>query len=183
MVSSIISNASFKTKNLYFFSEKNLLEKSSLSKLSLSVVLRKDLSMKSLVKVYSLLEIITGQRPSFVRAKTHSVFFKRRKGAPVGVKVTLRGLKSEKFIYLLLWQVLPKQKEVSFRFGASKYLEGNSGFNFLIEDPLLFEELKNLYFFFKGQGPIRVTGHVKTSNKHKTFFFSRFFKLPYKNLH
>jgi ribosomal protein L5 len=62
----------------------------TIEKLTLFYTLKKDFSIKSLIKLASLLELITGQRAYFIRSKKSSAFLKIRKGNPSGVKVTLR---------------------------------------------------------------------------------------------
>jgi len=62
----------------------------TIEKLTLFYTLKKDFSLKSLIRFASLLELITGQRAYFIRSKKSSAFLKIRKGSPSGVKVTLR---------------------------------------------------------------------------------------------
>jgi len=62
----------------------------SIEKITLFYILRKDVSLKILIKILAFFELIADQRGFIVRSKKSSVRFKIRKGAPIGVKITLR---------------------------------------------------------------------------------------------
>ena len=94
------------------FNYKNVHETSlTIDQLSLFYVIKKDISLKALIRVASLLEIITGHRAFFIRSRKSSVFLKIRKGAPLGVKVTLRKESVFLFLIKLVWQIFPNIKK------------------------------------------------------------------------
>ncbi|PCI22326.1 MAG: 50S ribosomal protein L5 [SAR324 cluster bacterium] len=64
---------------------------SSIEKVTLSYVQKENISLKALVKVSTLFELITGQRSFFIRSKKSLAALKIRRGVPVGLKTTLRG--------------------------------------------------------------------------------------------
>jgi len=121
----------------------------TIEKLTLFYTLKKDFSLKSLVKLASLLELVTGQRAYFIRSKKSSAFLKIRKGSPSGVKVTLRKNSLIFFILKLLWEIIPNIKNFRKKnlFSKLKQTHLNS-LMVPIPDPLVFSELKFFYFFF-----------------------------------
>jgi ribosomal protein L5 len=152
----------------------------TIEKLTLFYTLKKDISLKSLIKLSSLLELITGQRSSFIRSKKSSVFLKVRKGAPSGVKVTLRKNSLIFFILKLLWEVIPSIKNFKKKsyFSKLKHQELNS-LMFVIPDPLAFSELKSFYFFFKNCLNLRILFSFSKKSKSKELYFkARFLQLP-----
>lgn len=69
----------------------------NIEKLTLFYSLKKETSLKSLIRFSMLLEILSEQKAYLIRSKKSSVFLKIRKGAPTGVKVTLRKTKKSFF--------------------------------------------------------------------------------------
>jgi large subunit ribosomal protein L5 len=152
----------------------------NVDKVTLFITLSKNMSLKNIVKAFALLELITGSRPYFVRAKKSSILLKRRKGAPIGVKITLRKKKARLLILKLVWEVLPKINDLSFNYNFKKDSKNSSVLSFQIKDPFVFSELKNFYFFFKDVGTLKVICSFNSSNtKEETFFKSRLVQLPF----
>jgi len=83
-------------------------------KITLSIILSKNMSLKNIVKASALLELVTGFRPFFIRSKKSSILLKRRKGAPIGVKVTLRKKTREFFFSQARLGSLAKNKRFKF---------------------------------------------------------------------
>jgi len=79
----------------------------SIKKLTFFYTLSKDISIKALIRVAAFVELITGQRGFFIRSKKSSIFLKIRKGAPLGIKVSLRKKRILTFLLLFIWQILP----------------------------------------------------------------------------
>jgi|TARA_B110001469_G_scaffold125932_1_gene142339 ribosomal protein L5 len=152
----------------------------TIEKLTLFYTLKKDISLKSLIKFSSLLELVTGQRAYFIRSKKSSVFLKIRKGAPCGVKVTLRKKSLIFFLLTLIWKIIPNIKNFRKKTGFSKIK--NQNFNalmLLVPDPLLFSELKAFYFFFKTCVNLRILISFSKKTKKKELYFNcRFSQLP-----
>jgi len=149
-------------------------------KITLFITLSKNKSLKMLIKAFTLLELITGARPVFVRAKKSSILLKRRKGAPIGVKITLRNRQANLFFLKLNWEVLPKLKDLKFNYRLKKDLYENSVLSFNIKDPFIFSELRDYYFYFKDIGSVKVVCSFPSKNKkEETFLKSRFLQIPF----
>ncbi|BCS92086.1 50S ribosomal protein L5 [Metallosphaera sp. J1] len=71
-------------------------------------------SGERLQKAYQLLEELTGAKPVYTKAKKSIKEFDVRKGAPIGVMVTLRHEKAEEFLKKVLAAVNYKIKSSSF---------------------------------------------------------------------
>jgi len=67
-----------------------------------------------LQKAAKILEMLTGQKPSFRRAKRTIKEFGVRKGEPIAVAVTLRGEKAMKFLNMVLEGIGWRIKKSSF---------------------------------------------------------------------
>jgi len=170
-----------KIKIIRGFNYKNIHEFSfSVPKITLFYTLKKDISLKALIRISAFLELITGQRAYFLRAKKSSVFLKIRKGAPLGVKVTLRNSKSTQFLFRLIWEILPSLKKFKITPKITKVKQNSlNSIMIFIPDPLIFYELKNFYFFFKSCTDLRINISFPSSCKKKELFFiNRLLKLP-----
>ena len=154
-----------------FFHYKNVNQiPNRVEKVTLFITLSKNKSLKMLIKAFTLLEIITGSRPVFVRAKKSSILLKRRKGAPIGVKITLRNQQANLFFLKLNWEVLPKLKDLKFNYRLKKDSAKNSVLSFNIKDPFIFSELRDYYFYFKDIGSIKIVcSFPKKNRKEETF--------------
>ncbi|MCA9385821.1 50S ribosomal protein L5 [Candidatus Dojkabacteria bacterium] len=82
---------------------------------------------------------ITGQSPVVTKAKTSVSNFKIREGMPIGVMVTLRGIKMWFFLEKLIHIVLPRVKD--FRGVSPKSFDGNGNYNFGLKDQFVFPEI------------------------------------------
>ena len=147
----------------------------SIKKLTFFYTLTKDISIKALIKVSAFVELITDQRSFFIRSKNSSILLKIRKGAPLGVKVSLRKKKLKNFLLLFIWQVLPFCKH----FMAKKGITEPKKIIIKIPDPLIFPVLKNFYFFFKICFNLRLFFTFTTLNAKEIIFNSRFLQLPF----
>lgn len=151
-----------------------------IKKFTLLYTLKKDISSNSLVKISSFLELISFQRPAFIRAKNSSLFLKIRKGAPMGLKITLRKDRLFNFLNYLIWEIFPNIKNFNLntKFLKLKKNKINSIF-FAVADPFAFSILTNFYFFFKSCISLKILASFPSiSTKNETFFHTRFLKLP-----
>jgi ribosomal protein L5 len=164
-----------------FFQYKNINQiPNNVEKITLFITLSKNKSLKSIVKAFTLLELITGARPCFIRAKKSSILLKRRKGTPIGVKITLRNQQANAFFLKLNWEVLPKLKDLNFNYRLKKDSNKNSVLSFTVKDPLVFAELRNYYFYFKEIGSLKIVCSFPKKNlKEETFLKSRFLQIPF----
>jgi ribosomal protein L5 len=152
----------------------------TIEKLTLFYTLKKDFSLKSLIRLASLLELLTGQRASFIRSKKSSAFLKIRKGSPSGVKVTLRKNSLIFFALKLIWEVIPNIKNFKKKTSFLKLKQKNlNSLMMIIPDPLVFSELKFFYFFFKNCSNLRILfSFSKNSKKKELYLKSRFLQFP-----
>ena len=81
---------------------------------------------------------LTGQQPVVTKARQSIANFKLRKGMPVGVKATLRGIRMYEFLYRLIAIALPGIRD--FR-GIPKKLDGNGNYALGIKDHTIFPEI------------------------------------------
>jgi ribosomal protein L5 len=71
---SIKNKKEFLRKFHMFFQHKNINEfPNGIDKVTLFIVLSRNLSLKNIVKASALLELISGIRPSFIRSKKSSI--------------------------------------------------------------------------------------------------------------
>lgn len=76
------------------------------------VTVRSSAEREKIVKnISNILGLITGQKPSFKRARKSISAFKLKKGMLVGAKVTLRGRRMNDFLERLIWLVLPRTRD------------------------------------------------------------------------
>lgn len=152
----------------------------NIKKLTLFYTLKKETSLKALVRFSTLLEMLTRQRSCFIRSTKSSVFLKIRKGAPSGVKITLRRTRKENFLTMLIWKVLSNIK--TFR-KISKFpkvkKENLNSLMLSVSEPLVFSELRDFYFYFKSCFGMRILISFSGQSRTKeTLFNSRFSQIP-----
>lgn len=174
-------NTQISRKFNLFFQYKNIHQiPNRVEKITLFITLSKNKSLKTIIKAFALLELITGSRPCFIRAKKSSILLKRRKGAPIGVKITLRNQQANLFLLKLNWEVLPKLKDLNFNYKLKKDHKFNSVLSFIIEDPFVFAELRSYYFYFKEINSLKIVcTFPKKNRKEETFLNSRFLQIPF----
>ncbi len=85
-------------------------------------------------KAMTLLERLTGKKPTFTKAKVTNREFGIRKGLPIGCKVTLRGKDAEEFLKRA-FSVLEHKIPLS-------YFDRYGNFSFGIPDYTLFKDIK-----------------------------------------
>jgi large subunit ribosomal protein L5 len=85
------------------------------------------------------LALIAGQKPVVTKAKKSISNFKIRKGMPIGLKVTLRGVNMYNFLYKLINLVLPKVRD--FRGLNPNGFDGRGNYSFGLTEQLVFPEI------------------------------------------
>tara|TARA_B100000945_G_scaffold320528_1_gene330879 strand:+ start:334 stop:909 length:576 start_codon:yes stop_codon:yes gene_type:complete len=93
----------------------------------------------SLSQAIEEMTIITGQRPIVTKARKAISNFKLRIGDPVGVKVTLRGVKMYEFLDRFISISSPRIRD--FRGFSSKGFDGSGNYNFGISEQIIFSEI------------------------------------------
>jgi large subunit ribosomal protein L5 len=91
-------------------------------------------------KVVEEITIIAGQRPVVTRARRSIATFKLREGMPVGVKVTLRGIRMYEFLDKLFSIALPRIKD--FKGISDRAFDGRGNLNLGIKEQLVFPEIE-----------------------------------------
>ena len=93
-----------------------------------------------LPKAASDLETITGQKALICKARKSVSAFKIRAGLPIGVKVTLRGVRMYYFLEKLIKIVLPRIRE--FKGISLKSFDKSGNLNIGMPDQTLFPEIE-----------------------------------------
>ena len=83
---------------------------------------------------------ITRQKPAITRAKKSIASFRVREGAPIGVKVTLRGNKMYTFLEKLINTALPRIRD--FKGLSPNSFDGRGSYTFGIREQLIFPEIE-----------------------------------------
>ena len=84
--------------------------------------------------------LITRQKPAITRAKKSIASFRVREGAPIGVKVTLRGNKMYTFFEKLINTALPRIRD--FKGLSPNSFDGRGSYTFGIREQLIFPEIE-----------------------------------------
>lgn len=85
------------------------------------------------------LTLISGQKPIITRAKKSIAGFKLREGMPLGVKVTLRGVRMYHFLDKLINVALPRVRD--FRGVSPKAFDGRGNYSLGLKEQLIFPEI------------------------------------------
>lgn len=119
---------------------KNKLASPRLSKIILNVGIPKsDTSAKDVEVVKAELSALSGLSPKVGGAKQSIAGFKIRAGDPVGVSVTLRGIKMFDFLDKLCRIVLPQVKD--FRGVKSSSFDGHGNYTLGLSEQIIFPEI------------------------------------------
>lgn len=84
------------------------------------------------------LTLITGQKAVATTSRKDISNFKLRKGMPIGVKVTLRGVKMYEFLERLIRVALPRIRDFN---GISEKLDGKGNYTLGIKEQIIFPEI------------------------------------------
>jgi large subunit ribosomal protein L5 len=150
----------------------------NIESIQLSYLTQKDITLKMLVRFAAFLEIISFNRPTFLRAKKVSLISKIRKGMPIGVIVAIRKKKLLKFLNIIIYNILPnitlsKKKEIK-----KKNCFKAKNFHLRLDNPFLFPTVQNFYSLFKSCLNLRMCinfGEVKS----ELLFHLRFLRLSF----
>ena len=85
------------------------------------------------------ISLISGQKPVITKFKKSISNFKTRKGAPAGVKVTLRGSRMYEFLDRLVNIALPRVRD--FRGLSKNSFDGNGNFSLGLKEQIVFPEI------------------------------------------
>lgn len=119
---------------------KNKMAVPSVSKIVISVGLgeaKENQSVLEKVKVY--LSALTGQTPVVTFAKKSISTFKVTKGQPIGMMVTLRGIRMYAFLDKLISVVLPRVRD--FKGVSQKSFDNSGNLNIGLKEQTIFPEV------------------------------------------
>ena len=125
---------------LKHFEYRNPMEVPRLAKIVVNVGLGEALqNAKAIDAASGDLAQITGQRPIVMRAKRSIAQFRLRTGNPIGLKVTLRGVRMWDFLERLTVLALPRIRD--FRGVPAKSFDGRGNFSLGLREQLAFPEI------------------------------------------
>lgn len=123
------------------FGCKNVNEVPRLMKIVVSMGVKEGaLDIKVLDAVSADLSLITGQKAITTRARKSISAFKLREGAPIGLKVTLRGPRMYEFLDRLVNAAIPRIRD--FRGFPDSGFDDQGNFNIGIQEQIIFPELE-----------------------------------------
>ena len=133
---------------------------------------------KKLVEVAQQeLTTITGQKAVQTVSRKDISNFKLRKGMPIGVKVTLRGIRMYEFLERLIAVSLPRIRDFK---GVSENFDGRGNYTMGVKEQIIFPEI-DIDKITKVMG-MEIT-FVTTANKdEEAFALLREFGIPFKNI-
>lgn len=123
------------------FQYKNIMQVPKLEKVVLNMGVKEGAAdIKILEQVAQELSMITGQKPLVTRAKKSISAFKLREGAPIGLKVTLRGFRMYEFLDRLINIAMPRVRD--FRGYSDKSFDSRGNYTFGIQEQIIFPEVE-----------------------------------------
>ena len=158
------------------FGYKTIMQVPRLTKITINMGVGDATQDKKLVDDAQLqLSTITGQKAVITNSKKDISNFRLRKGAAIGAKVTLRGVKMYEFLERLIRISLPRIRDFN---GISTKLDGKGNYTLGIEEQIIFPEI-DIEKIAKIMG-MEIT-FVTTANTDKeAFALLREFGLPFK---
>lgn len=120
---------------------------------------------------------LSGQKPIITKARKAISNFKLREGQPIGVKVTLRGLRMYEFMDRFFNLVCPRIRD--FR-GFNSKCDGRGNFSLGLEDQQVFPDI-NLDEVKRSQG-MHITFVTSAKTDEECVELLRLLGLPFKNL-
>jgi large subunit ribosomal protein L5 len=123
------------------FGYSNIMQAPALSKVVLNIGMGEATSNpKALDAAVKDLTAIVGQKPVVKRSKKSIANFKLRAGMPVGIMVTLRGVRMYQFVDKLVTVSLPRQRDFQGISGDS--FDGRGNYTLGLKEQLIFPEIE-----------------------------------------
>ncbi len=123
------------------FSYRNVMQVPALSKVVLNIGMGEATSNpKALDAAVKDLTTIAGQKPVVKRSRKSIANFKLRAGMPVGIMVTLRGVRMYQFVEKLCTVSLPRQRD--FRGISGDAFDGRGNYTLGLKEQLIFPEIE-----------------------------------------
>lgn len=98
-----------------------------------------NLSKKNIDDIFNELNLVSGQKPVFTKARQSIAGFKIREGVNIGCKVTLRRENMYNFLGKLVYLVLPRVRD--FRGLNAKSFDGRGNYSFGLKEQIIFPEI------------------------------------------
>lgn len=114
--------------------------------------------LKQLFSGLFALELIAGQKSTFIKSNSFNLNLKIKKGYPIGCKVVLRNLKMQQFLVKLFNKILTTNKKYKIS------VKPNNSFSITIKNILIFSNLEKNYQFFKNLNSLNISIGVNTKN-------------------
>ena len=121
--------------------------------------------------------LIAGQKPVTTKSKKDISNFKLRKGMPIGVRVTLRGVRMYEFLDRLISVALPRIRD--FRGINDKGFDGKGNYTLGVTEQIIFPEV-NIDKISKIMG-MDITFVTSAKNDKEALGLLKEFGLPFKN--
>lgn len=96
--------------------------------------------IKILDAVAADLALVTGQKPTVTRARKSISAFKLREGSPIGLKVTLRGIRMYEFLDRLVNMAMPRIRD--FRGLPDSGFDGQGNLSIGLQEQIMFPEVE-----------------------------------------
>ncbi len=121
------------------FGYKSVMQVPAIEKIVVNQGLGQAVADKKIVDVAQLeLSSIVGQHAVITRSKKDISNFKLRKGMPIGVRATLRGVKMYEFLERLIRISLPRVRDFK---GINAKLDGRGNYTLGIQEQIIFPEI------------------------------------------
>ena len=134
------------------------------------------LNTKQLVPAYNALELLTGQKPIFLKSRRVIQQFNLRKGILIGAKVTLKGDLIYQFLETLSCLVLPKLEEPI----SKKSIDKNGNISITLRDPFSFFELDQEFEKFKKLPNISINISTRARTKKDSLAILSYINIPFR---
>lgn len=158
------------------FGYKSVMQVPKLKKICINQGLGEGVSNKKLIELgLEELMLIAGQKAVVTHAKKSVSNFKLRVGMPIGVKVTLRGVRMYEFLDRLISIALPRIRN----FGGLKIsgFDGQGNYNIGIQEQIIFPEI-SVDKIVKING-MNVTFVTNTKDKQESFHLLKALGMPF----
>jgi large subunit ribosomal protein L5 len=133
---------------------------------------------KKLVEVAQQeLTTITGQKAVQTVSRKDISNFKLRRGMPIGVKVTLRGIRMYEFLERLIAVSLPRIRDFK---GVSENFDGRGNYTMGVKEQIIFPEI-DIDKITKVMG-MEITFVTTATKDEEAFALLREFGIPFKNI-
>lgn len=159
------------------FSYKNVMQVPRLIKVVLNMGVKEGQEdVKILDQLAVELAQIAGQKPLVTRAKKSISAFKLRQGSPIGLKVTLRGVRMYEFLERLFNIAMPRIRD--FRGYLESSFDTRGNFSLGIQEQIIFPEVE--YDKIKKTQGMDITFVTTASNKKEAKRLLELLGLPFR---